>query len=57
MENMFSISFRKHRNERNENNLLTLTIKMQIIFAHAIIMLTARACSSVFLSSYMCIET
>ena len=27
-ENMFSISFRKHRDEKNENNLLTLTIKM-----------------------------
>ena len=27
MDNMFSISFRKHRNEKNENNLLTLTIK------------------------------
>ena len=27
-ENMFSISFRKHCDERNENNLLTLTIKM-----------------------------
>ena len=27
-ENMFSISFRKHRVEKNKNNLLTLTIKM-----------------------------
>ena len=27
-ENMFSISFRKYRDEENENNLLTLTIKM-----------------------------
>ena len=27
-ENLFSISFRKHRDEKNENNLLTLTIKM-----------------------------
>ena len=27
-ENMFSISFRKHRDEKNENNLLTLTIEM-----------------------------
>ena len=27
-ENMCSISFRKHRDEKNENNLLTLTIKM-----------------------------
>ena len=33
---MFSISFRKHHDE-NENNLLTLTIKMYILFAHAII--------------------
>ena len=36
-----SISFRKHRDEKNENNLLTLTIKTP----------SARA-SSVFLSSY-----
>ena len=27
-ENMFSISFRKHRDEKNENNLLNLTIEM-----------------------------
>ena len=27
-EYMFSISFRKHRDEKNENNLLTLIIKM-----------------------------
>ena len=27
-KNMFSISFRKHCDEKNENNLLTLTIKM-----------------------------
>ena len=27
-ENMFSISFRKHRHEKTENNLLTLDIKM-----------------------------
>ena len=27
-ENMFSISFRKHRDEKNENNLLTLSIEM-----------------------------
>ena len=27
-ENMFSISFRKHREEEKENNLLTLIIKM-----------------------------
>ena len=25
---MFSISFRKHRNDKKENNLLTLIIKM-----------------------------
>ena len=51
MENMFPISFRKHRDEKTENNLLTLTIKVQILFARAIISSTARA-SSVFLSSY-----
>ena len=33
-EYMFSISFRKQRNEKKENNLLTLIIKMQILFAH-----------------------
>jgi len=27
MENMFSISFRKHRDENKENNLLTLIMK------------------------------
>ena len=48
---MFSISFRKHHDEKNENNLLTLTIKIEIIFARAIITSTARA-SSVFPSSY-----
>ena len=46
---MFSISFRKHHDEKNKNNLLTLTLK--IIFARAIITSTARA-SSVFLLSY-----
>ena len=50
-ENMFSISFRKHREEENENYLLTLTIKMLILFARAII--TSTACArSLFLSSY-----
>ena len=48
---MFSISFRKHRDEKNENNLLTMTIKMEILFARAIITSTARA-SSAFLSIY-----
>ena len=33
---MFSISFRKHHNEKKENNLLTLIIKMYILFARAI---------------------
>ena len=28
IENMFSISFTKHRNEKKENNLLTMIIKM-----------------------------
>jgi len=48
---MFSISFRKQRDEKKENNLLTLIIKMYILFALAIITWTARA-SSVFLSSF-----
>ena len=33
---IFSISFRKHRDEKKENNLLTLIFKMQILFARAI---------------------
>ena len=33
---MFSISFRKQREEKKENNLLTLIFKMQILFARAI---------------------
>ena len=28
LSRVFSISFRKHHDEKNENNLLTLTIKM-----------------------------
>ena len=48
---MFSISFRKQRDEKMENNLLTLIIKMEILFAHAITTSTARA-SSVSPSSY-----
>ena len=48
---MFSISFRKQRDEKKENNLLTLIIKMSILFARAIITSTARA-SSVSPSSY-----
>ena len=40
---MFSISFRKHRDQKKENNLLTLIIKMQILFAHAITTSRARA--------------
>ena len=48
---MFSISFRKHHDEKNEKNLLTLIITMQILFARAISMSTARA-NSVSPSSY-----
>ena len=48
---MFSISFRKQRDEKRENNLLTSIIKMQILFAHVITTSTARA-SSVSPSSY-----
>ena len=48
---MFFISFRKHPDEEKENNLSTWIIKMQILFARAIITSTARA-SSVFPSSY-----
>ena len=32
-ENMFSISFRKHRVEKKENNFFILIIKMLILFA------------------------
>ena len=46
---MFSISFRKHHDEKKENNLLTLIIK--ILFARAITTSTAHA-SSVSPSSY-----
>ena len=48
---MFSISFRKQRDEKKENNLLTLMIKMLILFARVITTSTARA-SSVSPSSY-----
>ena len=48
---MFSISFRKQRDEKKENSLLTLIIKMYILFAHVITSSTARA-SSVSPSSY-----
>jgi len=40
---MFSISFRKFHDEKKENDLLTLIIKMQIIFAGDIVTSTARA--------------
>jgi len=46
-ENMFPISFRIHWDEKKENNLLTLIIKMSILFARNIT--TSTACgSSVF---------
>ena len=48
---MFSISFRKQRDEKKENNLLAVIIKILILFAHAIITSTARA-SPVPPSSY-----
>jgi len=48
---MFSISFRKHRNEEKKNRFVTLIIKMEILFARTIITSTARA-SSVFPLSY-----
>ena len=35
-EHMFSIFFRKQRDEKKENNLLTLIIEMSILFAHII---------------------
>ena len=45
MENMFSISFRKHHDGKEENNLFTLIIKIEVLFARAIIMSTACASS------------
>ena len=48
---MFSISFRKHHDEKKENNLLNLIIKMEILLIRAITTSTARA-SSVSPSSY-----
>ena len=53
-EYMFSISFREHCDEKKENNLLTLIIKMYIniiLFARTIITSTACA-STVFPLSY-----
>ena len=44
-DNMFSISFKKHGNEKKENNLLTLIIKMYILLGHAIIISTTHASS------------
>ena len=35
----------KQRDERKENNLLTLTIKIEILYAHVITTTTARASS------------
>ena len=43
--------FRKHHDEKKENNLLALIIKMQILFARIITTSTAHA-SSVSPSSY-----
>ena len=43
---MFCVSFRKHRDEKKENNLLTWIIKMLILFARAITTSTARASSA-----------
>ena len=48
---MFSISLRKQGDEKKENNLLTLIIKMYILVARAITTSIARA-SSVSPSSY-----
>ena len=39
---MFSFSFKEHHDEKKENNLLTLIIKMSIFFAQAITTSTAR---------------
>jgi len=44
MEIMFSISFRQYGNAKKKIDLFTLIIKMQILFAHAII--TSTACAS-----------
>ena len=44
-ENMFPITFIKQRDEKKENHLLTLNIKMQILYASAIITSTAHASS------------
>ena len=39
--NIIPICFRKHRDEKKENNLLTVIINNEIVFAWAIIMPTA----------------
>ena len=49
---MISIPISKHHDEDKENNLSTLIINMQILFARAIIKSTARTSSTVFLSSF-----
>ena len=50
----FSISFRKHRDEKRKTTyLFTLIIKMQILFARAIITSTTRA-SSVPIAGLQC---
>ena len=50
---MFSISFRKHRDEKRETtSFFPLIIKMKILFARVIIMSTHRANSAVFQSTY-----
>jgi len=41
---MFSISFRKHRDENKENDLLTLIIKMKILFARTIMHYVNSSC-------------
>jgi len=49
-----SISFRKHSNEKKENSLFTLIIKMKILFARAIII---RQRLALVLCFYRVIET
>ena len=49
---MSPISFRKHRHDKKQSNLLTSIIKMEVFFARAIITSTASA-RFVFLSSFI----
>ena len=52
---MFSISFRKHHNEKKENTLLTLIIKNVISLLRALVLCLYRVIQTQFLTNqHMC---